>query len=121
MTNVSATDLRNELAHCTGTETWYRHSLNRHMRYTEGVQLFAERAAGYWFLDIVGTEFFQLQKKSEFVLITLLVKGRKAIILVSDGNENKLRRNRNISFTDCPEGEWKFYLTNNTLLLPSEY
>ncbi len=28
---------------------------------------------------------------------------------------------RHIHFTDAPDGLWRFYLTDNVLLLPSEY
>ena len=43
-----------------------------------------------------------------------------ADIRVSDGNDAVLFK-RHIHFTDAPEGLWRFYLTDNVLLLPSEY
>jgi 3-methyladenine DNA glycosylase Mpg len=62
-----------------------------------------------------------LLKKSEFLLIKLIVgDDNKAFLSVDDGNENVLAQAR-INFTDAQEGEWKFYLTDNVLLLPSEY
>ena len=109
-----------ELQTFTGTENYYRHSLRRSMLYTDGVNYFAERAQAYWFLDIVATEFYQLQSVSPFLTITMTVKNRKAKILVTDGNSRKLKA-KNITYTDCPVGEWKFFMTDNVLMVPSEY
>jgi hypothetical protein len=45
---------------------------------------------------------------------------------VRDGGEPLLWRRR-IDFTDCPEGEWKFYVAeggpagSTVIMLPSEY
>ena len=44
----------------------------------------------------------------------------KADIRVSDGNDAVLFK-RHIHFTDAPAGTWRFYLTDNVVLLPSEY
>ncbi|WP_367647233.1 DUF6876 family protein [Achromobacter animicus] len=49
------------------------------------------------------------------------MEGSKATITVDDGRGNPPVYLRRIEFTDCPEGEWKFYFTNRTIMLPSEY
>jgi hypothetical protein len=116
----SASDIRHALAHCTGSEHWYRHPLVRSCLYTDGVQTFAEMAGAYWFLDIVATEVLPFQKRQEFILVTMTVTGSAARIVADDGN-GKSFWSRDIDFTDCPEGEWKFYVINNTVLVPSEY
>lgn len=115
-------ELKHELKNFTGTETWWRHNLNRAMTYTDGVKFFAENAGGgaYWFLDVVATEVFPLLKDEEFILVVLHSFDDKALLFADDGNGNKLWQ-RDIEYTDCPEGVWKFYLTDNVLLLPSEY
>lgn len=117
---ISSAQLRADLSQFTGTETWYRHSLQKSFLYTEGVQYFAEHAGCYWFLDIIATEIFQLQKQWPFLVIELDVVGTKAQIRTTDGNENQVWT-RSVSFTDCPEGRFKFYLVDNICLLPSEY
>ena len=40
-----------DLAQFTGTEQWYRHSINRTVLYTEGAQYVAEHGEAYWLLD----------------------------------------------------------------------
>jgi hypothetical protein len=92
------------------------------MLYTDGVQFFAENAGGgaYWFLDIVATEVFRLQEKEAFLHIVLKAQDHKALIKADDGNGNVIW-DKEIEFTDCPTGEWRFYLTDNVLMVPSEY
>ncbi len=120
MSKIESRTLRQELGQFTGTETWYRHPLNRNLLYTEGVQFFAERAGCYWFLDIAATELFRLQRTEPFLVITLAVDDGEADIVVDDGDGSAVFR-RHIHFTDAPSGDWRFYLTDNVVLLPSEY
>ncbi len=121
---MSSDELAVHLARNTGTEYWYKHSVNQNLSYTDGVKAFAEEAGkqgGYWLIDLIALKYYSLLKKSEFLLIKLIVgDDNKAFLLVDDGNENVLAQAR-INFTDAQEGEWKFYLTDNVLLLPSEY
>jgi hypothetical protein len=120
---LTSAELARQLAGFTGTETWFRHSLVRAMLYTEGVQYFAEAGGtqgAYWFLDVVATEFYPLLRKEPFLHIVLTVQDRQATIRTDDGNDRILRE-KPIEFTDMQPGEWRFYLTDNVLLLPSEY
>ncbi len=120
---MNAQDLKNGLTNYYGSETMFRHGLNRNIVYTEGVQFFAENAGGgaYWFIDILATqpEILLLQQR-EFADIKLVVAERSATIIVGDGNDNEVYR-RVIEFTDCPEGEWKFFMIGGTIMLTSEY
>lgn len=115
-------ELAQDLRNFTGTENWYRHPLVSKMLYTDGVKYFAENAGGgaYWFLDIVATEIFPILAGQPFLHITMKSSGSKATITVTDGNENPPLFTRAINFTDCPKGDWEFYLTDNVLLLPME-
>jgi hypothetical protein len=116
-------DLRNSLYGFTGSEQMYRHALNRNVIYTEGVQFFAENAGNgaYWLLDILATEPAILAQQKEFAAVVLSVKDGGATLTVTDGNKGPPVFSREISFTDCPEGVWKFYMIDGVILLPSEY
>ena len=118
---MDSTQLKHGMAQFTGTEYYYRHVLSR-MKYTDGVKFFAENAGGgaYWFLDIVGTEVMEIKKSRPFISIKLIAKNSKADITATDGNDNALW-NRAIEFTDCPDGEWSFYLIDEIMLLTREY
>jgi hypothetical protein len=115
--------MRNALSTFTGTEQWHYNPLYPAMKYTDGVKYFAENAGNgaYWFLDIMGTEVMDIHKRGEeFIAVTLDAKDGEAKLSCTDGNDTELWH-RDIEYTDCPDGKWQFYLTNNVLLLPSEY
>ena len=116
------TMLSADLKMFTGTEQWFRHPLSSNFLYTDGVKFFAEHCGGgaYWFLDILATELADLQETEDFMSITLDVVDSSAKITADDGNGNVLYT-KNIDFTDAEKGTWKFFFTNNVLLLPSEY
>ena len=121
---LTSEQLKSELCHFTGTEQWYRHGINRHLLYTDGVQCFAENGGdqgAYWFIDTVAFACWPLLKTQDFLSITLAVDANStAVIRVEDGN-NHLLNTRPIEYTDMQPGVWKFFLTDNVLLLPSEY
>jgi hypothetical protein len=112
--------LVNDLDNFTGTESYFRHGLNRDFLYTEGAQYFAEQAGAYWFLDIMATEVAELQGDNPFISVEMTVFDQKAVINATDGDETYLWGKR-ISFTDCPDGTYKFFLIDNVFLLRSEY
>jgi hypothetical protein len=111
-----------DLSQFTGTENYYM--TNRifapDMLHTDGVQYFAETAHAYWFLDIVALDIAKYLKKEPFLSIVLQVKNGSATIFIEDGDCNLLET-RSIEYTDCPDGEYSFFLTNNVLMLTSEY
>lgn len=120
MTKPDPITLKHDLAYYTGTEYWYRHPLNRECLYTDGVKYFVEQVGGYWLLDILATEFFDLQHKAGFLSVTLKVEGSQADLVIEDGDYNELAR-KHIDYTDCPEGDWEFFYTDRVILLRSEY
>jgi len=109
-----------DLSGFTGTENYWRTcAFAPKLVHTDGVQYFADHARAYWFLDIIGTEFYS-GFADDFVSIKLTVKNNTACITVTDGDDNVIKT-KDIEFTDCPEGIYKFFLTNNVLMLTSEY
>jgi hypothetical protein len=111
--------LVSELADFCGTHHWYPHHLVKAMTYTDGVKYFADRTGSFWLIDVVGTEFFPLPAEQPFLSITVTSDGLSSEITFTDGNDNQITA-RKFSFSTMPVGEWKFYLTNEVLFLPSE-
>lgn len=112
-----------DLSQFCGTYNYYRSCIFApKLVHTDGVQYFAENAGNgaFWFLDIVATEFYPLLKKDPFLSIVLQVKNGHANIFVEDGNCETLET-RTIEHTDCPDGDYHFFLTDNVLMLSSEY
>lgn len=105
-----------DLSQFYGTENYYRHISGK--VYTDGVQYFASKAGAYWFVDLV---LLELANDGEpFVAVTLTVKDDAADILVTDGNDGVLAR-KSIEWTDCPAGEYTFYICDGVMMLSSEY
>ena len=114
-------DLSVQLAQFTGTEQYHFNHLYRWLKYTDGVQYFAVEAGAYWFLDIVGTELRSAAHFRGFLCITLTVDSeKKAVIKATDGDDEELW-SRTIDWTNCPAGDYKFFLCDEVLMLSSEY
>lgn len=110
-----------ELQQFTGSERFFRHVLSG-IVYTEGVQYMAERAGAYWLIDEIclASVFETAVKREEFQVWTLKLTGTKASLKCEDGNGNQVYM-KLIQFTDFPLPEITLWLTNKTLMLPSEY
>jgi adenine specific DNA methylase Mod len=111
-----------DLANFTGSENWYRHWLGKSL-YTDGAKYVADQAGAYWLIDeIVTNQTRPKIKAEEFQVWTLKVdlEKHKGVLTCDDGNGNVVFTKR-IDYTDFPLPEIKFYCTNDTILLPSEY
>lgn len=140
MEKITSEALELGLKQFYGTEQWRRHHFNRYLLHTDGVEYFAQKAGAYWFIDAVaigmagkrGLVPYVVPNKSPFAIVLLKSKDQKAVVeaykdTTESGNfveSNRLFRQK-VDFTDCPEGDWKFFLIwdgeKATLLLPSEY
>lgn len=112
-----------DLNQFTGTETWFRHPLNRKVVYTEGVQYVAETGGAYWLIDEIALiqPYDKTVAAEEFQVWTLKVRtDRTATLACEDGNGNVVFT-KELEYTDFPLDEIKLYFTDNTILLPSEY
>jgi hypothetical protein len=112
-----------DLAMFTGSERFYRHSINRKVVYTEGAQHVAAAGGAYWLLDEisliqpydarVGAEEFQVWK--------LMVRpDRTATLLCEDRNDNVVF-SKEIPYTDFPLDAITLWFANDTIYLPSEH
>lgn len=111
-----------DLKQFTGTETWFRHALVRDILYTEGAQYVAEYGGAYWLLDeIVFSQAEPAVKAEPFQVWCLRVADNKSATLTCDDGNGRVVFAKQIEFTDFPMPEFRFYFTDNTILLPSEY
>jgi hypothetical protein len=120
-----AQDLHSLLMNYTGTDNYYRHPFSPSV-YTDGVRAFAQNAGGgaYWFLDIVLTEpvIRKAMRDEGLQIVTLSVDPeQRGHITVKRDTYDPVIFSRAIDTTDCPPGEWRFYFTDNVLMIPNEY
>lgn len=109
----------------TGSECLYRHPFGKGCTYTEGVKAFAENAGGgaYWLLDIIMTEpvLVDSMRAEGIIFVTLHVQSGRAWITAQRDTGEPQIFNRKVDWTDCPDGDWRFYFCNDVLMVPSEY
>jgi len=116
---MNAEQLSNDLAHFSGSENVYRHTMG--YVYTDGVKYLAENAGAFWLLDLIASYRAKPKVRREpFVVWNVRVCSKGAIVTADDGNGNKLATQR-IPFTDFPLAEIKLYVSDGVIMLPTEY
>ncbi|MFM6191146.1 DUF6876 family protein [Planktothrix sp.] len=135
MNNITLSDL----SQFTGTETWYRHFTG--LLYTDGIQYLAEQAEAYWLIDAIASYQHQLKRDeylAYFQVWVLSVAGegerKYPFLLPEDGYKAvltcwpdtpkegvKSAVIQQIEYTDFPLIELKLYVSDDVLMLPSEY
>lgn len=124
--NSKPTLCESDLAGFCGSAEAYRHWTKR-LIYTEGVKFMAERAEAYWLIDAIAS--YQPDKRIAsrpdivaFQLWELAVtEDNKAVLTMRGDSDQPAIITQEIPFTDFPLKHIKFYVCNNTLMLPSEY
>ena len=107
----------------TGSEQWYRHSLNRDVLYSDGAKYVADEGGAYWLLDSIAIA--QVCDKrvaaEEFQVWKLAVKTNgTATLTCEDGNYNTVFTHR-LDFTDFPAPQVTLWFSNGVIYLPSEH
>ena len=109
--------LQAELQQFYGTEKYHRLNITPIVA-TDGVKAFADKGNAYWAVDEMC--FKAMELKQPFLAVTITSSNNKAAITYEDGNCNQLKQDK-ISNTDLETGTYKFYITDNVIMLRSEY
>lgn len=130
MSDLTLEQLEGELMGETGTQQYHRHFTGGN--YTDGVAHLAERAGAYWLLDVV----FSYQVKRDIRVVPFQIWTLKvlrsdlgkdssepmAIVEMREDTDAPVLVEQKIEYTDFPgPGEFKLYLIDGVLILPSEY
>ena len=109
---------KRDLNQFIGTMEYHRLGLYNQVA-TDGVLYFCEQAEAFWLFDEI-SDFITFKTKEPFVTVIAESDGRKGRITFEDGNCNKIG-SKELDYTDLPKGKWKFFVTDNVVMLPSEY
>ena len=115
---MNSEQLKKELQQFIGTTAYHRLSICKTVA-TDGVLHFCSNAGAFWLFDEIAW-FTETQTKEPFVYVIAKSKDNKAEVVFEDGNGKQLGI-RTFGYTDLPEGEWTFYVTDGVAMLPSEY
>lgn len=116
--------LQDKLNGFYGTEHYYKLNPFVNIVATDGVYFFAKEGKALWAVDEMTLTAKDLNQA--FISVTITCKERKdkhgntCDIIFTDGNYNILKE-KPIPHTDLEVGEYKFYITDNVILLSSEY
>lgn len=104
--------------------TFAYHRLNLCPVYaTDGVEYFCRTAKSFWLFDDMSAVAIK-NNGEEFIVAIATSKNNECDVIYSDGNDKKIFE-QHYDYTDLPEGEWKFYISNypteKIIMLPSEY
>ena len=112
-----------DLAHFTGTERWFRHSINSKVLYTEGAKRVAEHGLAYWLLDEIALiqPYDKKVAAEEFQVWKLVVRADKTASLIFDDGNGDVVFSKEVPYTDFPLETITFYFANDVIHLPSEY
>lgn len=112
-----------DLNHFTGSETFYRHPINRKVVFTQGAHHVAEAGGAFWLLDEIALvqPYEPKIAAEEFQVWKLTVReDRTAALVCEDGNYNVVYT-KEIEYTDFPLETITLWFANNTIYLPSEH
>jgi hypothetical protein len=118
---ITSEQLVQEISGFCGTEAYHKLTLSS-LRATDGVAHLAKIAGAFWLIDAIGS--YQHDDRIKHLGIQfwhLIVKDKKAELYVQEDLETPKLITQKIGYTDFPDGDWEFYVTDNVILLPSEY
>jgi hypothetical protein len=112
-----------DLNQFTGSETWYRHGINRNVLFTDGAKYIADHAGAYWLLDEIA--IIQPHDKrvaaEEFQVWKLVVRSDSTATLTCEDGNGNIVFSKDIEYTDFPLDEISLWFANNVIYLPSEH
>jgi hypothetical protein len=91
----NATLNETDLHQFTGSETWYRHGLNKNILYTDGAKYIADHGGAYWLLDEIALaqRFDAKIATTEFQVWKLTVNPDHTARLVCEDGDSTRRNN----------------------------
>lgn len=92
-----------------GTEAYHRISLSGAV-VTDGVLWFAEAFEAFWLVNLV--DAVRMQLKNVFIVADIKSTGEEAIVTFTDGNDNKVREDIKVSYTNLPKGDYQLWIAN---------
>lgn len=120
---ISYKDLSDNLDCFIGSQHFYPIAFTP-LVFTEGVKYFAETCECFWLIDLIGYGMFRLHRQLGYLFIDIEVNKNHTVCITArqdSGMPVVFKKKQKDLCKIIPIGTYKFYLMNDTLLLPSEY
>lgn len=115
---MKSSELQEYMNYFTGTEHYYRVPWG--FVITDGVKGFIEKAEAVWMLNIVGSVYlYKRENFNDIVTVDLNIKNGKGDIVLKVGK--RVFHKQHLAHTDCPDGEWRFFMIDGVFLWNREY
>ena len=111
--------LQTDLEQFTGTLAYHKLTLLPVLA-TDGVRYLVEKAGAFWLVDDIAAVYITKKNEHPFIGVTVTSKDEKAVIKYTNGNYKTIHI-QEYNYTDLPAGEYKLFITDGVLMLPSEY
>lgn len=122
-TKLSYQEFKNNLSNFYGTEHYYPMGLIR-IYLTDGVKYFADTCECYWLMQEICLGLYKLHQQLGTLFINIEVNKNHTVIIRAEQDEGMpvvFQKKIKDLCKLIPVGEYRLYLMNNVLLLPSEY
>lgn len=126
-TELTYNQLQYDLQQYYGTEHYYKISPFTDAVITDGVKAFADKTNSYWlFTDFILLDGYRIAKTHDdrFTLVKVAVNEKHDVTVsfMHDIDEEPYYQATQKDLLEyIPIGEYKFYLIDNVVLLPTEY
>jgi hypothetical protein len=115
-------NLERNLKHFTGTERYHRFHSTTVL--TDGALYLAEQARCFWLMDVFASHLTEIATDHGVACLKLKRKGEGAQVVIDDGDENVLAKQK-IEYTDFPLEEMTLFACWTgeywVIMLTSEY
>lgn len=111
----------NDLEGFTGTENYYFNPLFRSIKYTDGCKFLSDNGAAWLVTDILSHLSSNRKVNREAFISAKFEKKVKGWLLTFDDGNGNIMDCQKYEYSDFPMPSIKFFITDNVMMLPSEY
>ena len=105
------------LAYSTGTEAYHKINMFSPVVVTDGIMAMCQNLGAFWLVDAI----LSYRRAERFQIWSLNVGDRSAVLEMREDAPEPVKVQQVIEWTDFPQGNWKFWLVDGVLMLPTEY
>jgi len=118
---MNETEILKDLDLNTCSENWFKIPFSN-ITYTDGINDLIIKAKCWWLISDIGILISATPKlQKDFLILTIETENEKGIITLKEDSNEKPIYKKELEYTDFPLSKFEFFITNNVMLLKSEY